>query len=303
MLAISTAWNFGNDWDPLVWLPVVRELDVHAVELGYRVTNRDLERCIPLMERFGLKAVSVHNFCPVPYDAPSPRHPSNYYRLSAQDEKERQLAVQWTLRSVETTRNVGAGVLVIHAGSVEISDDPSERVLKMCKLGQQELSGFDRLRNDLLERRAAGRKPFMDQLYRSLEEVMPFARQNEIKIGLETRYYPTEIPNFEEIGELLGRFHQQGMYYWHDVGHAEVNGRLGLAAHQEFLEAYQDYLIGFHLHGVEGIKDHRAPFTGDFDLETVFPYMRPHHLKVIEAHGVASVEQIRQAVHRLKTVV
>jgi sugar phosphate isomerase/epimerase len=302
MLAISTAWNNQPQWDPLLWFPAIRELDLDAVELGYRVTNQQLESCMPLMKSCGLRVVSVHNFCPLPFDEPSVRHPSNHYRLSAIDEKERQRAVQWTCHSVETAKRVGAGVLVIHAGTIEMPDDPSERILKMCKLGQQEMSEFERLRDSLLKKRAASRKPFIDQLYRSLEQLMPFARQRGIKIGLETRYYPTEIPNYEEIGELLSRFHEQGMYYWHDVGHAEVNGRLGIVAHEDFLKAYQDYIIGFHLHGVEGIKDHRAPFAGDFDLETVFPYIRPHHLKVIEAHGTASAEQIRQAVQRLRAI-
>jgi hypothetical protein len=93
------------------------------------------------------------------------------------------------------------------------------------------------------------------------------------------------------------------MRYWHDVGHGEVNSRLGITPHSEYFKDYEDKLIGFHLHGVKGLRDHIAPFDGDFDLKTaVYPYLKKEHIKVIESGSMASLDQIRSAVKLLAEV-
>src|SRR6185503_3242792 len=100
-------------------------------------------------------------------------------------------------------------------------------------------------------------------------------------------------------GELLERYRGQGMGYWHDVGHAEVNGRLGITPHEQYLKSYSRDLIGVHLHGVKELRDHNAPFYGDFNLEAVLPYFKKDIIKVIESR-FGSFDQLKSAVDRLK---
>ena len=140
----------------------------------------------------------------------------------------------------------------------------------------------------------------MAALEQSLTEVTGYSRQKNIKIGLETRYYPIEIPNFEEIGYFLGLFDQEAMGYWHDVGHAEINSRLDIRPHLDFLEAYKDRLIGVHLHGIKGKRDHLAPFDGDMDLNPFLSYFGPDVLRVVESKPFASAAQMKVAVFQLK---
>ncbi|MDP2654045.1 MAG: sugar phosphate isomerase/epimerase [Candidatus Omnitrophota bacterium] len=300
MLAISTAWNYESGGDVRQMLAEIKETGVDAIELGYRVVHQDLEKIIPLLGDLGLTVSSVHNFCPVPHDGPSPRHPSNYYRLSAVDDDERKKAVQWTQQAIDTAVRTAARVVVIHAGSVELPEDPSCRLLEMWRQGQGGTEEFAVLREAFLKSRREHRGPYMDSVIRSLRDVMAYASGRGILIGLETRYYPTEIPNCDEVGELLELFHGQGMGYWHDVGHAEVNGRLGLAPHARYLEKYRDRLIGFHLHGVKILKDHQAPLEGDFDLLSVSPYLSADKFQVIESHATATPEQMKAAVRTLR---
>jgi hypothetical protein len=89
------------------------------------------------------------------------------------------------------------------------------------------------------------------------------------------------------------------MGYWHDVGHAEMNSRLGVTKHEDFLKRYQDRLIGVHLHGILGKRDHMAPFDGDMDLNKWMPYFGKDIIKVVEAK-FATEEQLRNAVAKLK---
>jgi len=299
MLAVSTAWNYDPAKSGRKILEEIRELGAAAVELGYRLSARQLDEAVQALPELGLKVSSVHNFCPIPGDGPSDRHPSNYYRLSAQDEQERCKAVLWTKVCVDTACRVGARVVVIHAGIIAMDNDPSIELVRLCKQGKSSLPDIQSALRKVLDIRLQARGPYLDAVRRSLREVMPYAREKNIIIGLETRYYPTEIPNGEEIGELLAEFGKQGMMYWHDFGHAEVNDRLGIMTHRDYLERYQDRLIGYHIHGVAGIKDHLAPFTGDFDLTTVLPYVQDKHIKVIESHAGATAEQMKNALRRL----
>lgn len=295
MLAISTAWNYRPGGDMRKMLEELKATGLNAVELGYKITVPELNAIFPLLKDLALSVSSVHNFCPVPDDHASPRHPSNHYRLSAVDEGERKLAVQWTKESVNTAVKAGASVVVIHAGTVEMPEELSEKMFKLYKQSDHGAGAFGPLREKFVKERRQARGPFLDAVKQSLKDVLPYAAGNNIRIGLETRYYPTEIPNDEEIGELLSEFHREGLWYWHDVGHAEANDRLGIYNHLQCLEKYADKLIGFHLHGVRVLRDHQAPLEGDFDIKSVYPFMKKNHIKVIESHGTASLEQVKKA--------
>ena len=296
MLAISTAWNYKTDADLRAMLLQIKDAGLDQLELGYLLTRTQLEELIRLLPEMRMKVLSVHNFCPLPYDGPSPRHPSNYCRLSSLDPKESAKAVEWTNRSVDTAVRAGARALVIHAGTVELPDDPSRKIFELYSAGKKDTPEFKELRAQLIKARQRTSRPYIETLRGTLAQVMAYAKKKDIQIGLETRYYPVEIPNHEEVGLFLDLFEKDGMGYWHDVGHGEVNERLGFCPPMSYLRTYAHRLIGWHIHGVKVLKDHHAPFDGDFDLKKVIPYMKPQHIKIIESHSLAAVEQIKNAV-------
>ncbi len=297
MLSVSTAWNYRAGVSMRQLLLEIKETGARGVELGYKITVDQLEQSVLLLKELDLKVSSVHNFCPLPDDHLSSRHASNYYRLTSLDESERKLAVFWTQKSVDTALRVGAGVVVIHAGTVEMPEELSEKLFKSYKVSDEGAGAFEELREKFIKQRQAARGPYIDALIKSLTQLMQYAQDKNIKIGLETRYYPTEIPNSQEIGELLEKFHNKGLWYWHDVGHAEANDRLGIYNHQDCLKRYAQKLIGFHLHGVKILRDHQAPFQGDFDITRVYPFIKKHHIKVIESHASATREEISAALN------
>lgn len=299
MLSISTSW-LDDQTDIEDWIVRVQQLGFDAVELSYKITAQQLRAAEPLLAQTGLKVSSIHNFCPMPDDEPSSRHPSNYYRLSSTDGHEREQAVKWTKIAVDTAHRVGARVVVIHAGTLDFEDERSPQLFKLFVEGKRDSEAFRTEKKRILRLREEKKKPHIDALEQSLKEVMAYSCSKNVLIGLETRYYPIEIPNFEEIGYFLDVFEGQGMGYWHDVGHAQMNERLGIKAHKDFLEAYKDRLIGVHLHGIQGRRDHLAPFEGDMDLDRYLPYFGSNVLRVIESKPFASEELIRAAVEKLK---
>lgn len=299
MLAISTEWKYKKDVNLKQMLADVKSAGLSAIELGYQWLHPQLEELIPLLAQENVSVSSIHNFCPVPFDEPSPRHSSNYYRVSSVDEAERQKAVLWTQKSIDTAARVGAKVVVLHAGTVEAKGDLTSEFLHLARQDKRGTPEFSALREKLLKIRRDNRGPYIAALEKSFREILPYAQKKGIKIGLETRYYPMEIPNHEEIGYFLKLFFDQGLYFWHDVGHGEVNSRLGITSHMDYLRDYEKYLIGMHIHGIQGIKDHFAPFEGDFDLNSIKDFIKKAPYQVIESHSTASIELIQKAVLKL----
>jgi len=298
MLSISTSW-MAADASISDWLTQVKALGVGAIELSYRVSHTQLEEVVVGLNRLNLRVSSIHNFCPTPNDGPTTRHVSNYYRLSSIDEVERQLAVKWTKAAIDTAQRVGAQVVVIHAGQVDCDDERSIKLFDLFTDGRKDTPAFADERGRILRLRDKQRAPFIEALERSLGELTGYANTKGVKIGLETRYYPLEIPNFDEIGYFLKKFDKSVVGYWHDVGHAEMNSRLGIKPHLDFLTFYQDRLIGVHIHGMLGRRDHLAPFEGDFDLNPWLPFFGDPVIRVIESKPVASAEMIKAALPNL----
>jgi len=301
MLSISTSWMDAKT-DMQTWLSQVKELGFDAVELSYKVTEKQLKEAEPIVKDLGLNVSSIHNFCPVPNDGDSSRHVSNYYRLSSIDEHERQLAVKWTNIAVDTAEHVGAGVVVIHAGTLDFEDERSPKLFELYTTGKKASDDFQKEKARILQLREEKKRPYIAALEQSLSEVIGYSQKKNIKIGLETRYYPIEIPNFDEISYFLGLYDEKVLGYWHDVGHAEINDRLGIKAHIDFLETYKDRLIGVHLHGMEGRRDHLAPFEGDMDLNKFLPYFGTDIIRVVESKPFASPALMKDAVSALKKV-
>ncbi len=300
MLALSTAWNAKRQSNPQALLEEIKSLGFDYIELGYSFSELFLEEMLAVLPKIGLKVSSVHNYCPSPDDGQPDRHVSNLHRMSAINEMERKRAVFWTKKSIDTAARVGAKIVVIHAGTVEIEGDLEKQLIQMHKEGQGTSAEFSRLRDNFIKERRKSAGPHLEAISRSLAEILPYARTKNVLIGLETRYYPTEIPNQEEVGYFLTQFAASGLVYWHDNGHAEVNERLGLATHLGYLEPYYQYLYGMHIHGVLGLRDHQAPFTGDFDFARIEKFLlKPGLIKVIESHQNATPELIKAAMAKL----
>lgn len=298
-LAISTAWNSQTHSDVRGMLREIKEVGFDAIEIGYNFTPQRLKELIALVRPMGIRVVSVHNFAPMPAEVRINRPPMDYYRLSSLDEKERRKAVDYTKRTIDTASLVSSQAVVIHAGTVELENDYVRVLLHLYNQGRFGSEEYLRAKERLLVARQAKGGAYLESVVRSLGEVLSYAFSSGIKVGLETRYYPNEIPNIEEAEYLLTLFQHKGLLYWHDIGHAEVSERLGISVHNDYLRRFADRMLGIHLHDLKGIDDHRAPFSGDLDFSKMEPYSGNSLIKVIEAHPPATSQQIKEAIRRL----
>ncbi|MGD9014469.1 MAG: TIM barrel protein, partial [Candidatus Omnitrophota bacterium] len=290
-LAISTTWNYSLHSNVESILSEIKSVGLDHIEIGYNFTVQRLKELKSLLRVMEIEVVSVHNFCPLPSRGGLNRFATDYYRLSSLDSKERKRAVDYTKKTIDTACLVSSRVVIIHAGTVEIKGDYTRALFQLYNQGKSNSQAYQEVKEKILAIRKDKRKRYLDSVVKSLQEIIAYAYSAGIKIGLETRYYPQEIPNIEEVEYLLSLFKDKGLLYWHDVGHAEVNQRLGITTHYDYLNRFADYMVGIHLHDLRGIDDHMAPFSGDFNWPLIATYMREHMIRVIEAHQPATPQQ------------
>lgn len=298
MLSLSASWNSGRHSDGYGLIEEIRSAGFDTVELGFALTERMVEDVLSIKDSGAIKVSSLHNICPLPRDVAVDEASPDYYSLASPDPEERELAVAVTKNTIDWASKLEAAAVVLHAGRVQIKDGTRD----LSRL-TGDRARFDDFKNYMIKDRQEKKSAYLGNAMKSLEELIPYAKEKNVSIGLENRYYYREIPIFEEFEEIFNRFKYWDLYYWHDVGHAEVFERLGLCGHKDLLERFSDRLLGVHLHDIMGVmNDHRAPGLGTFDFNIIKPYLRDDTIKVMEVHQPATIDQVKRGAEHLNRI-
>lgn len=299
-LTVSTSWAARGPRGLDGVLDQLFEVGATGVELEYRLRERDFHALVQRLRRAGLPVRSVHNYCPHPaaYDALEPS--GDLFSLSSLDGRERSLAVAYTRRTLRHAAELGAEAVVLHLGAVQ-GAEPSTLRAAVDRWGSRAEPT-----REVLERwtalRAWRARPHLEALRGALEPLAEEARVLGLRLGLETRVHLHEIPNADELAELLQRFGGP-VGYWHDTGHAEIRARYGRMGQRGWLDRFGEHLVGLHLSDALGWADHRVPGRGTVDFEEVARRL-PHRPVVgtLEIDGVASPREVRRGLERLEQV-
>jgi len=293
-LALSTSWNATRAHNAKELLFEIKELGFKEVELSFNLPSEIVLGIKKALKDSGLKARSLHNYCPIPEGLTPEVALPDCFSMSSLDESERADALKYTLKTIDLAHDIGAEAVVLHCGRVETPDRTRE-LIKLFDTGLKDSAEFKKLKSSAEAERSAGCKQHLEQALKSLCVLNSAAREKNIRLGVETRYYFNEIPGPNEIGLILNEFKGSQVYYWHDVGHAEVMERLGFYSHREFLKLYSGSMLGIHLHDISGCRDHKAPGQGDLDFAKIRPFLNKDCLKVMEAHRPATGEDLKKS--------
>lgn len=274
-LSLSTMWAMRR-LTRMVDLPEkARSLGFDYVELATEITP---EMLAEMESTSGLSVASLHNPCPTGATGHGLSHAD--LLLSALYEDERRLAVDVAKGTIDLAARLVAQAVVLHMGTVKDADGFMQRLVSM--FGQAALTQeYQDTRAELEALRMAMAEPYVAAAERSLSELHAHAAENGIKLGLENRYHVEEIPSLAEMERLLGRYHDGVVGYWHDVGHAEVQARLGFAPHRQWLEWFGERVVGMHVHDVNGLVDHWSPGDGTVDWGMIAGARLPEDLTVV----------------------
>jgi sugar phosphate isomerase/epimerase len=300
MFAFSTCWNSQRHSDGREMIHEVRALGFEYVELGHGTRLSLLEGVQKAVADGEIKISSLHNFCPLPFGVLGPA--PDYYLPSSRDEGERHAAVQHTLRTIDWAAALGAKAVVLHLGKIPMRHYTA-RLLDLYAAGKADTPKFQRLREKGVAVRNRKRQKHLDQVYRTLEDVLPHAQEAGVKLGMETRFGIEEIPDEQETEEIFTRFGTDTILYWHDVGHAAVKEIFGLMVMEAVLNRFRGRTLGMHLQDFAPPDgDHQPPGCGTLDFSRLAPFVTEEMVLAWEIHPRWKTEQIVDGVKRVQAL-
>ncbi len=289
--ALTTRWNAQKHRAGETMIQEILDLGFKSVELGYDLTIDLLPGVRAMVEDKAIKVNSLHNFCPVPIGAPC-GHPELFH-LAATDPRQRQMAVRLTLDTAEFATNVGASVVVAHAGYVDMKN-LTRKLIHLAQQGKQFDPKYEKLKIKLLATREKKVKKSLDALYKSVEEMLPSLEANKITLALENLPSWEAVPNESETEKMCKHFDSPSLRYWHDMGHAQTRQSLGFIGHQLWLDKLLPYTAGLHIHDmVPPSNDHLMPPTGTVNFEIFKKYFTDERLLVLEPSPGTPAEKVK----------
>ncbi len=277
------------------------------VELSHGVLISLVSGILKAVNEGVIRISSVHNFCPLPTGITSPA--PNLYMPSARDHREHSQWLRNTRRTLDFARQVGARVMVIHLGAVGFFwFDPTKKFRRHLQAQGEAFSAeapeYLELREKTMARIRKRMAPYWARVKASLEEILPYAEERGIRLGLENRELIEELPLDDGFPELLAGLSRQGLAgYWHDAGHAQIKQRMGLINHEHHLEQNASHLLGFHLHDIDAAgKDHQPVGSGVIDFAMVSRFFRPEHLFILEYGPKIAPADVHASRHRVEAM-
>lgn len=278
----------------------IRDLGFEYAELSHGTRISLLPGIIDAVDAGEIKISTLHNFCPLPmgvtHSAP------NLYKFSADRDRERELAVRYTLKTIEFAERVKARLVVLHLGSIEMKDY-THKLVELLGKDAGRTTKYEKLCAEADKKREAKKEGYVERMYDTLRKVLPEAEKRGILLGCENREALEEIPFERDFPQLFRDIPSPNLRYWHDTGHAQIKENLGFISHTMHLESLQDRLGGFHIHDVQFPgRDHCPPGSGMIDFAALKPCVKPEHIKVFEFHPNMTVEDAVKGIAHVKAI-
>jgi sugar phosphate isomerase/epimerase len=278
----------------------IRDLGFAYAELSHGIRLSLVPGILDAVQAGEMRISSLHNFCPLPVGVTAAA--PNLYEFSSDRERDRQLALKHTLTTLEFAVRVGAPLVVLHLGSMDLKDY-NGKLRELLARGKRGTPEFRKLTAEANAAREAKKQRFYDRTRDVLRELVGEAKSRGVKFGIEIREAVEELPVESDFPALLQEFSAPAVHYWHDTGHAQIKHELGFIDHAQFLGERASRLAGFHIHDVKfPARDHFPPGGGDIDFAALKPFVKPEHIKVFELSPKVPVESVRLGVDHLKQI-
>ena len=262
-LSLSTMWAQQDRFvaDMHLFAQETAALGYDAIEIAHSTAAGPFDR---LLSYPGVTISSIH--APAPLVRDGANKPNSSLNLASLDDAERRTAIDYTTKSIELTKQAGGRFVVVHLGGVGTPMFDAEKDMRrLYDSGTHDGERMEQLRATCHKQRADMAEPWLAKARETLAELATHAEAHGVGLGIENRLHYHEIPQPAEGAWLFADFAPEVVGYWHDVGHAEVQWRLGLVDKRLWLDTNGPRTLGSHLHDVTGLADHRAPGNGDVD--------------------------------------
>ena len=260
------------------------------VELGHGIRLSLMEGVQKMVEAGKVTISSLHNFCPLPVEIT--RASPDCYQFSSPDERERERAMKFSFQTIDFAQRLGAKFVVLHLGRSPLGDF-TDQLIKLAEVGLGQSRKYIQTKIDCVKQREAKSPPYFQRSLDCLRRIANYAAEKDINLGVESRHSFEEIPNENEMLEVLEKFDVPNVGYWHDFGHVQVKHNLGFLDHVEWMKQVAPRLIGCHLHDTQWPgRDHMAPFQGEVEYSKLIPQLPKDTLFVFEMSPRRTREEI-----------
>jgi sugar phosphate isomerase/epimerase len=296
--ALSTRWNASRHTSGAKLIEEILQLGFTQVELGYDLRVHLVPGVLEMVRSNSIRVVSLHNYCPLPTSAPQ-AHPE-VYLFTDEDSRMREFAVQHTSRTLRFAAEVGAKVVVAHAGHVS-GTRLSRDLMALCNGGQRHSAEYERLLQKvrLVRDQKAGK--YLVYLKECLERLAPVLDETGVKLALELLPTWESVPTEFEMEKLVAQHGERRIGCWYDIGHAQIRENLGFVNTARWRERLEPWIAGVHIHDVKApAQDHLMPPDGDINFgELKKIAQRPIPL-VLEPAPATPADRVAAGVEYLK---
>jgi len=278
----------------------IRDLGFGYAELSHGIRLGLVPGVLEAVDAGEIHISSLHNFCPLPMGV---NHASpNLYEFSDERPRERELAIKYTIKTLDFAQRVRAPLVVLHLGSMELKDYTG-KLSEMLERDGTKTSKYEKLRAEAAAGREARKAGAVKRVYETLERIVPEAEKRDLKLGIENRQGLEEIPLESDFESLFRDFDSPNMVYWHDTGHAQIKENLGFLQHRNHLESLTGRLAGFHVHDVVfPAADHATPGTGTVDFAALKPFVKPGQIKVFELSPSLPTDAVQRGIAHVRSI-
>lgn len=300
MYSFSTCWNSHRHTDGREMLREIRDLGFEYAELSHGIRIALVPGVVEAVDAGDIKISTLHNFCPLPMgvEKASP----NLYEFTSEKDRDRELALKYTLKTLDFAQRLKAQLVVLHLGSMELKDYGG-KLEEMLQRSEKDSPKYKKIFAEAAAKREAKKKGSVERLYEVLKKIVPEAEKRGLKLGCENREAIQEIPLESDFESFLRDFDSPNVCYWHDCGHAQIKENLGFIQHAEFLKSLAPRLAGFHIHDVQYPgRDHCPPGSGMIDYAALKPFVKPGHIKVFELSPKLPTLAVKAGIAHLKSI-
>jgi len=300
IIGLTTRWNAREHTEGERMIEEILALGFDHVELGYDLRLDLVPGVMRMVEQKAVRVWSVHNFCPVPVGAPK-GHPE-LFSLSDRDPRERERAVQHTERTIRFAGEVGARVVVAHAGNVDMTKY-SRELLALCAEGRLGTPAYEKTKLKLQITREKKAGPHLEGLRESVKRLLPALEAAGVALALENLPTWEAVPTEVEMERLCREIDSPHLRYWHDIGHGHIRAMLGFINPERWLERLSPWLAGMHIHDVRPpALDHAMPPGGLVDFTRFRDRMKSDMVRILEPGPGAPADTVRGALAYLRGV-
>jgi sugar phosphate isomerase/epimerase len=291
--SLSTMWALHNFQDLNEFFQTSKQLGFGSVELNHQLDSSMLSGINWDHVQFS----SVHEPCPA--DIPTRLLAERDWLISSPHKSSRIEGVEGVKRSIRLAKKIGAATVVVHCGTIPSKSSHEALLRNFFESGQFHTGEYEAIKLQLVKERENGINPRLKAVKESLHELLEYASQFKIKLGLENRYHYLDIPSLAEMEELLSLSKPDELGFIYDVGHAHALDRLGFYPHEEWLRRYSKRMLGAHLHDMIGLTDHYAPGSGDIDFRAIAGYLPENAFRTFEMLPGNTLAQVKRGINLL----